>query len=146
MRHALQIAIATLACTAAALPAASAPSPYAGTYITTRPGAQSTQELLLVLAPDGRATFTTRYPDLVRRYGPGVLPVRETGTWRARGRDAEVHFTAGGLLHLDGLTAPRKEDKRLVFTLMGCRLSAVRYPVKFYGEAGLTFEKSGCTG
>ena len=146
MRRALPIVIATLACVAAALPAAGAPAPYAGTYITTRPGAQSTQELLLVLARDGRATFTTSYPDLVQRFGPDVLPVRETGTWRARGGEVEVRFTAGGLLHRDGRLMPqKKEDKLIVFTLMHCRLSALRYPLELYGEAGLTFEKSGCT-
>jgi hypothetical protein len=145
MRRVLSIAIATLACAAATLPAVGAPAPYAGTYVTTRPGAQSTQELLLVLMPDGRATFTTSYPDLVKRYGPGVLPVRETGSWRVRGREVEVRLTAGGMLHRDGRMRVKREDKLIVFALMHCRLSAVRYPKELYGEAGLTFEKSGCT-
>ena len=146
MRRVLPIAIATLACAAAALPAGGAPSPYVGTYITTRPGAQSTQELLLILAPNGGATITTRYPDLVKRFGPGVLPVRESGTWRTRGSEVEVRLTAGGLLRSDGRMVTKREDKRIVFRLTHCRLSAVEYPVVLYGEAGLTFEKSGCTG
>ena len=146
MRRALPIAIATLACAAAALPAGGAPSPYAGTYITTRPGAESTQELLLVLAPNGGATVTTRFPDLVKRFGPSVLPVRETGTWRPRGGEVEVRLTAGGLLRPDGRIVPKREKKRIVFRLTHCRLSAVEYPVVLYGEAGLTFDKSGCTG
>jgi hypothetical protein len=145
MRRALPILIAAVVCAAPTQPVSGAPSPYAGTYITTRPGAGSTQELLLILAPNGAATLTTGFPDLVRRYGPGVMPVRETGTWRARHREVEVRLTAIGLVPRDGRIRPKHEDKVIVFTLMRCRLSAVRYPKELYGEAGLTFEKSGCT-
>ena len=49
------------------------------------------------------------------------------------------------LVPRDGRIRPKHEDKLIVFTLMRCRLSAVRYPKELYGEAGLTFEKSGCT-
>jgi len=147
MRRALTVLITLLACSVATQPVSGAPtpSPYAGTYVTTRPGAQGTQELLLVLTPNGQATFTTSFPELVQRLGPGVLPVRETGTWRVRGREVEVRLNAIGLLPRDGRTQPRRENKLIVFTFMRCRLSATRYPTELYGEAGLTFEKSGCT-
>jgi hypothetical protein len=146
MRRAVPILIALLAGAVATQPVLGAPSPYVGTYVTTRPGAGSTHELLLILAPNGIATFTTSFPDLARRYGPGVLPVRETGTWRARDREVEVRLTAIGLVHRDGGVQSRRENKLIVFALTRCRLAAVRYPTELYGEAGLTFEKSGCTG
>jgi len=119
---------------------------YAGTYVTTRPGVDSTQQLVLVLAPNGRATLTTSFPDLVQRYGPGVFPVRETGTWHALGTSAEVRLTAIGLVPRRNRMKPEREDKRIVFGATGCRLTAIRYPKALYGEAGLTFDKSGCKG
>ena len=147
MRPALRLALGLLAFAAlAGAASASPPAGFSGTYITTRPGAQSTQELVLVLARDGHATLTTAFPDLVRRYGSGVLPVRETGTWRDRGREAEIRLTEIGLLRNGTIVRTRHENKLIVFAPMGCRLSTVRYPVELYGDAGLTFEKSGCTG
>jgi hypothetical protein len=145
MRRTLAMLVTLLGCALAASPASAAP-PYAGTYVTSRPGADSTQELVLVLAPRGRATLTTSYPDLVRRFGAGVQPVRETGGWRVRGQSVELRLNAVGLVRNGALTHSRRENKLIVFALMGCRLNAIRYPVALYGEAGLTFEKSGCTG
>ncbi len=145
MRPAIRFASAVLAFAALAGAASASPaSRFPGTYVTTRPGAQSTQELVLVLALDGRATLTTGFPDLVHRYGSAVLPVRETGTWSERGREVEVRLTAIGLLRHDTIVRLRHENKVMALLLMTCRLSAVRYSKELYGDAGLTFEKSGC--
>jgi hypothetical protein len=132
--------IATLLLTAFA----TAASRYAGTYTTSRPGADSTQALTLVLDGKHRATLTTRFPDLERRYGPGVLPVRESGTWRERGATAEVHLTGIALVHDGKPQKARKENKLIAFALSRCRLTAVRYSKLLYGEAGLRFERAGC--
>jgi hypothetical protein len=121
-----------------------ADSRYAAVYTTTRPGADSTQELTLVLGRNGLATLTTRYPDLERTYGPRVLPIREVGKWRDRGAMADVHFTSVGLLRDGKLSQARRADKRIVFALEGCRLTATRYSKVTYGEAGLTMDKAGC--
>ena len=115
---------------------------YLGTYTTSRPGADSTQALSLVLGGAHRATLTTRFPDLERRYGAAILPVRESGSWHERGTTAEVHFTRIALV--GSKQKARKEDKVIAFALKGCRLIAVRYPMLFYGEAGLSFDRAGC--
>ncbi|MBV8298475.1 MAG: hypothetical protein JO083_02780 [Candidatus Eremiobacteraeota bacterium] len=123
-------------------PAGAATSRYVGTYTTSRPGADSTQALTLVLDRANRVMLTTRFPDLERRYGPGVLPVRESGSWRERGATAEVHFTRIALVGTK--QKARKEDKVIGFALKGCALTAVRYSKLLYGDAGLTFERAGC--
>ena len=146
MRHGISLATAMFAFTLLLGSNAAAASGYPGTYLTTRPGAQGTQSIVLVLEPNGRATMTTAFPELVRNYGAGVLPVRETGTWRERGGNAEVRLTEIGLFHDGKLEKQRSENKDFAFSRTGCRLSAVRYSKVLYGEAGLTFEKSGCTG
>ena len=122
--------------------AGAAAAHYVGTHTTSRPGADSTQALTRVLGGAQRATLTTRFPDLERRYGAGILPVRESGSWRERGATAEVHFTRIALV--GSKQKARKEDKVIAFTLKGCRLIAVRYPMLFYGEAGLSFDRAGC--
>jgi hypothetical protein len=123
--------------------AGAATSRYVATYTTLRPGADSTQALALVLDRAHRATLTTRFPDLERRYGPAILPVRESGSWRERGATAEVHLTRIALVG-NSKQKPRRENKVIAFALNGCRLVAVRYPQLLYGEAGLTFERAGC--
>ena len=123
--------------------ATAATSHYAGTYTTSRPGADSTQAITLVLGGAHRATLTTRFPDLERRYGAAILPVRESGSWRERGATAEVHFTRVALVG-NSKQKPRKENKDIAFALKGCRLIAVRYPKLLYGEAGLSFDRAGC--
>jgi hypothetical protein len=123
-----------------------AASRYAGTYTTSRPGFDSTQALTLVLQPNGRATLTTRFPDLERRVGPSVLPVREAGSWRARGARADVRLTSIGLVRGGKLAQAKKEAKAIGFVLRGCRLISVQYSKLLYGEAGLRFDKAGCKG
>ncbi|MBV8369981.1 MAG: hypothetical protein JO036_13795 [Candidatus Eremiobacteraeota bacterium] len=123
-------------------PAGAATSRYVGTYTMSRPGADSTQALTLVLDRAHRVMLTTRFPDLERRYGPGVLPVRESGSWRERGATAEVHFTRIALV--GSKRKARKEDKVIGFALKGCTLTAVRYSKLLYGDVGLTFERAGC--
>ncbi len=122
---------------------ARAASRYGGTYTTTRPGVDGTQALMLVLEPGGRASLTTSYPELARRVR-GVLPIRQTGIWRDRGATAEVRFTAFGLLRDGKLVQPHRDNNGFAFVLRRCRLVAVRYSKISYGEAGLTFDKSGC--
>jgi hypothetical protein len=141
----LPLLVASLFAVLLAAAATGAPtSRYAGTYTTTRPGADSTQALTLVLDGKHRATLTTRFPDLERLYGPGVLPVRESGSWRNRGATAEVHFTSIALLRDGRPQKARKDDKVIGFALQHCRLTAVRYSKLLYGEAGLTFDRAGC--
>ena len=139
--------VSVIACLVAALLltgfAGAAMSRYAGTYTTSRPGADSTQALTLVLGGAHRAMLTTRFPDLEHRYGPTILPVRESGSWRERGATAEVHFTSIALVG-KSKQKPRKENKVIAFALKGCRLIAVRYPQLLYGEAGLSFDRAGC--
>ncbi len=125
--------------------ARAADSRYAGTYTTTRPGADSTQALTLVLERNGRAMLTTRFPDLERRYGRDVLPIREFGSWRDRGSTADVRFAVLGLVRGGLLTKASRENKVLSFALRRCRLTAVQYSKLLYGEAGLNFNKSRCT-
>jgi hypothetical protein len=117
---------------------------YAGTYTTSRPGADSTQALTLVLDTKHRAMLTTRFPDLERRYGAAILPVRELGTWRERGGTADVRFSSIALLNHGKPQKSRAENKEIAFTLQRCRLTAVRYAKLLYGEAGLTFDRAGC--
>jgi len=136
----------SLAAVLGAANGARADSRYAGTYTTTRPGAESTQELTLVLDRRGRATLTTRFPDLDQRYGPKVLPVREAGTWRDRGGRADVRLTTVGLLRDGKLTSGRRDNNVFAFSLQRCSLIATQYSTFRYGEAGLSLEKSGCRG
>ncbi len=129
----------------AATTSAHAASRYAGTYTTTRPGADSTQLLVLVLAPNGRASLTTRYPDLERSVGPSVLPISQVGTWRDRGVTAEVRFTAFGLVRNGKMMQPRRDNNVIAFALLHrCLLRAVRYSKVTYGEAGLSMDKVSC--
>jgi hypothetical protein len=134
-------ALAALLVTAAGVNAASR---FAGTYTTTRPGADSSQLLILELRPNGRASLTTRYPDLERSVGQTVLPIAEVGTWRDRGATAEVRFTAFGLLRDGRLFQPRRDNNVMVFELQRCLLRAVRYSKVTYGEAGLSMDKANC--
>ena len=126
--------------------AADAGSRYVGTYATTRPGADSTQALTLVLESNGHATLTTRFPDLEQRVGPGVLPVRQSGTWREQRSAALVHLTSAGLLRDGKIVRSGRAKNDITFSLQGCRLIAARYSKIAYGEAGLTFDKSNCRG
>ncbi|GEM_PF-3446244 len=144
MRVARTLAVAILMAAFANAVGAAPGGSAAGTYVTTRPSANGTQELVLLLDPRGGATLTTGFPELVRRYGSGVLPVREVGTWRGRDKTVVLRLTTIGLLGRVGITKAKRENKLLVLSIMGCRLSAVQYPKELYGEAGLTLEKSGC--
>jgi hypothetical protein len=135
------LAFAALLVTAAG---ANAASRYAGTYTTTRPGANSMQLLVLELRPNGRASLTTRYPDLERNVGQTVLPIVEVGAWRDRGATAEVRLTAFGLLRDGRIVQPRRDNNVLVFALQRCVLRAVRYAKVTYGEAGLTMDRTNC--
>lgn len=142
--HLRSLAAVLAVCVVLGAPAAArSASRYAGTYTTTRPGVDSTQALTLVLEPGGRASLTTTYPDLERRVR-GVLPIRQTGVWRDRGATAEVRFTAFGLVRDGKLVQPHHDNNAFAFALRKCRLVAVRYSKVSYGEAGLTFDKSGC--
>jgi hypothetical protein len=139
---AVAVACAVLLATATSAHAASR---YAGTYTTTRPGADSTQFLVLVLAPSGRASLTTRYPDLERTVGPSVLPIAEVGTWHDHGAYAEVRFTAFGLVRDGKMMRPKRDNNVISFALTKrCLLRAVRYSQATYGEAGLTMDKADC--
>jgi hypothetical protein len=140
-----RIAIAfALALVLASTAGARADSRYVGVYTTTRPGAESTQALTLVLDRSGRATLTTSYPDLEGRYGHGILPIQEQGTWRDRGATVLVRFTRVGMLRDRTIPQPVTDTNVIAFVLHRCRLTAVQYAQRLYGEAGLTFEKSGC--
>jgi hypothetical protein len=124
---------------------AHAASRYAGRYITQRPGADSAQLLILVLAPNGRASLTTRYPDLERSVGPSVLPIAEVGTWKDLGATAEVRFTKLGLVRDGKMMQPKRDNNVIVFALQQrCVLRAVRYAKVTYGEVGLTMDKADC--
>jgi hypothetical protein len=124
---------------------AQAASRYAGTYTTTRPGADSTQAITLALAPNGRASLITRYPDLERRVGANVLPIAEVGTWRDLGATAEVRLTKFGLVRDGKIAQPKRDDNVMTFAFpQRCLLRAVRYSKVTYGEVGLTLEKAGC--
>jgi len=145
MRKRFSAAAVAFAVFLAATSSADAASRYAGTYTTTRPGADSTQLLVLVLAPNGRASLTTRYPDLERSVGPSVLPVSQVGTWRDRGATAEVRFTAFGLVRNGKMMQPRRDNNVIAFALLHrCLLRAVRYSKVTYGEAGLSMDKVNC--
>ena len=120
-------------------------SRFTGTYTTQRPSADGMQLLTLVLQPGGRASLTTRYPDIERRIGPSVLPIAEAGTWRDRGTTAEVRLTSFGLVRDNTIIQPRRDDNVMTFVLVKrCLLRAVRYSKISYGEVGLTLEKSNC--
>jgi hypothetical protein len=134
----------TVAALLVTMAGAHAASRYVGTYTTMRPGADSTQAISLVLQANGRAALTTTYPDLVRRVGPGVLPISEVGTWRDRGATAEVRLTAFGLVRDGRIVQPRHDNNTMSFALRHCRLTAVRYSKINYGEVGLSLDKTGC--
>jgi hypothetical protein len=119
-------------------------SRYAGTYTTQRPGADSMQLLTLELQPNGRASLTTRYPDLERSVGRSVLPIIEIGAWRDRGATAEVRLKAFGLLRDGRIYQPRRDNNVIVFALRRCLLRSVRYSKVSYGEAGLSMDKANC--
>jgi hypothetical protein len=89
-----------------------------------RPGADSTQALTLILDPKARATLTTRFPDLEKRFGPGILPVRESGSWRDRSATAEVHLTTIALVQNGKPQKARKENKVIAFALQRCSAAA----------------------
>ena len=109
------------------------------------PGADSTQLLTLVLAPNGRASLTTRYPDLERTVGSSVLPISQVGSWRDRGATALVRFTAFGLVRNGQMVQPRRDNNVIEFALLRrCLLRAVRYSKVTYGEVGLSMEKVNC--
>jgi hypothetical protein len=133
-------AFALLAVTAGA----GAASRYAGTYITQRPGADSSQLITLELQPNGHASLTTRYPDLERRVGSSVLPIIEIGAWRDRGPTAEVRMKVFGLLRDGRIFQGRRDNNVIVFSLQRCQLRAVRYSKVSYGEAGLSLDKVNC--
>ena len=118
MRKRFSAAAIAFAVLLATTTSAHAASRYAGTYTTTRPGADSTQSLVLVLAPDGRASLTTRYPDLERSVGPGVLPISQVGAWRDRGATAQVRFTAFGLVRNGKMMQPRHDNNVIEFALL----------------------------
>ncbi len=128
----------------AATTGAHAGSRFAGTYTTQRPGADSTQLITLELQPKGRASLTTRYPNLERSVGPSVLPIAEVGTWRDRGATVEVRLNTFGLLRDGRIVQPKRYSNVMVFTLKRCLLRAVRYSKVSYGEVGLSLDKSGC--
>jgi len=142
----LRFSAAAFAFTAllAVIAGADAASRYAGTYVTQRPGADSTQLITLEMQPNGRALLTTRYPDLERSVGPSVLPIIEIGTWRDRGATAEVRLVAFGLLRDGRIYQSKRDNNVMAFALRGCLLRAVRYSKVSYGEAGLTLDKTGC--
>jgi drug/metabolite transporter (DMT)-like permease len=145
MRRRISTAAFALVVLLAAATSAHAASRYAGVYTTTRPGADSAQLLTLVLAPNGRASLTTRYPDLERSVGPSVLPVSQVGTWHDRGATAEVRFTAFGLVRDGKLVQPRRDNNVIAFALLHrCLLRAVRYSKITYGEVGLSMDKANC--
>ena len=121
-----------------------AASRFVGTYTTQRPGADSTQLITLELQPNGRASLTTRYPNLERSAGPSVLPIAEAGTWKDRGATAEVRLTAFGLLRDGRIVQPKRYSNVMIFTLRRCVLRAVRYSKVSYGEVGLSLDKSDC--
>ncbi|MDP9107194.1 MAG: hypothetical protein M3N49_14850 [Candidatus Eremiobacteraeota bacterium] len=128
----------------AVITGADAASRYAGTYTTQRPGADSTQLITLELQPNGRASLTTRYPDLERSVGPSVLPIIEIGTWRDRGATAEVRLVAFGLLRDGRIYQSKRDNNVIVFALQHCLLRSVRYSKVSYGEAGLSMDKANC--
>ncbi len=145
MRMRLVAAAFALAALVLASASADAASRFAGTYTTTRPGADSTQAITLVLAPNGRASLITRYPDLERRVGPNVLPIAEVGTWRDHGGTAEVRFTLFGLVRDGKMAQPKHDNNVMTFSFaQRCLLRAVRYSKVNYGEVGLTLNKAGC--
>ncbi|MDQ6927016.1 MAG: hypothetical protein M3154_12395 [Candidatus Eremiobacteraeota bacterium] len=129
----------------AATTGTNAASRYAGRYTVQRPGADSMQLLILVLAPNGRASLTTRYVDLERGIGTSVLPIAEVGSWRERGTTAEVRFTKFGLVRDGKMMEPKRDNNVITFALQQrCLLRAVRYSKVTYGEAGLSMDKTGC--
>ncbi len=141
----LRFFAAVIAALLATTAGAQAASRYAGTYTTTRPGADSTQAITLVLAPNGRASLITRYPDLERKVGPNVLPIAEVGTWHDRGATAEVRLTKFGLVRDGKVAQPKRDNNVMSFALVKrCLLRAIRYSKVNYGEAGLTLDKSDC--
>ncbi|HEV2739221.1 MAG TPA: hypothetical protein VGU66_11630 [Candidatus Elarobacter sp.] len=144
MRLRFSAAAFAFAALLAVMPAAGAASRYAGTYTTQRPGADSTQLLILELQPNGRASLTTRYPDLERSVGRSVLPIIEIGSWRDRGATAEVRLTLFGLLRDGRIVQPRHDNNVIVFALQHCLLRSVRYSKVSYGEAGLSMDKANC--
>jgi hypothetical protein len=145
MRMRFSAAGLVLAALLATTAGAHAASRYAGTYTTTRPGVDSTQAITLVLAPNGRASLTTRYPDLERSVGPSVLPISQVGTWRDRGATAEVRLTAFGLVRGGKIVQPRRDNNVITFAFrQRCLLRAVRYSKVTYGEAGLSLDKTNC--
>lgn len=144
MRMRFSAAAFAFAALLAVMPAADAASHYAGTYTTQRPGADSAQLLTLELQPNGRASLTTRYPDLERSVGSSVLPIIEVGAWRDHGATVEVRMTAFGLLRGGRIYQPRRDKNVIVFSLQRCLLRAVRYSKVSYGEAGLSMDKVNC--
>ena len=144
MRTRFLAAVFTLGTLLATTNDAGAASRYAGTYTTMRPGADGRQAISLVLFPDGRAALTTSYPDLARTVGPGVFPLSEVGTWRDRGATAEVRLIAFGLVRNGKIVDPKPDNNTMAFGLQHCRLTAVRYSKRTYGEAGLSLDKGGC--
>ena len=144
MRPRLLAAMFTFGTLLAAMTGAGAASRYIGTYTTMRPGADGRQAISLVLLPNGRAALTTSYPDLARTVGPGVFPLSEVGTWRDRGATAEVRLTAFGLVRNGSIADPKPDNNTMTFALQHCRLTAVRYSKRTYGEAGLSLDKSAC--
>jgi hypothetical protein len=99
---------------------------FAGTYTQTRPGASTTQTLVLVLSRNQICTLTTTSLDRNSR------PVREEGTWTTDGRSLTVF-----LKEANG----QSERNEITFEPRGDQLVATRYDRNRYGSAGLTLER-----
>src|SRR5581483_3832785 len=115
---------------ATAIPAAPVPanSKLVGSYSGVLPAADAPGRIVsLELAIDGTATMTMQF------IGKGA-PSIESGTWVAKGNEADVIFT-----QVNGTV----EDNRITWKLDGNKLTTTEYDTAQYGTAGLPLTRVG---
>jgi hypothetical protein len=145
------IGVAALAATLAGasaqtiVPPLNAPNAYPGAYRTTRPGADSMQQLTLTLNRAGNARLLTTYPGYsTTAAGARVYPMVDDGTWRVTQGLARVRFTQTGQLIGGRIARAQPEASEVWFEINGCALRLARDPHRVYGAMGIRFRKIDC--
>ena len=103
--------------------------PWAGTFYAVRAGADSLQDLTLVLDPSGKARLTTRYPGYTKTAaGTRVYPMVEIGAWtQAKGGILKVTFRQKGQIIDDILVKDHPDGTTYSFKLIDSVLSPTNY-------------------
>jgi hypothetical protein len=117
---------------------------FVGTYDATRPGADATQTIELLLYAGGGARLTTTPSITKTAAGTAVWPVVERGTWSVGDGFAIVHLTLSVNVINKKPADRHPEDVALSYRLFRCTLTLARDDALLYGKAGLKLHKRNC--